>query len=60
MDRTLARADRLALALRARCFAWNPTLPPLRFRRRDSLVVALALALAGSVLTGPGRFIPVG
>jgi biotin transport system permease protein len=25
------RADRLAVALRARCFAWNPTLPALRF-----------------------------
>lgn len=50
VERALDRADRLALALRARCFAWNPTLPPLSFGRRD--VPALALA-AGLVLSVP-------
>mgnify|MGYP000383301964 CR=1 FL=1 len=40
LQRTLLRADRLAVALRARCFAWNPTLPPLSFRRRDYGVLA--------------------
>jgi len=62
LDRTLARADRLSLALRARCFAWNPTLPDLRFRRADYAVAAagLTLAVAGLVRAVPGRFIPVG
>lgn len=31
LNRSFERSDRLALALRARCFAWNPTLPALRF-----------------------------
>ncbi|TKX58529.1 energy-coupling factor transporter transmembrane protein EcfT [Halorubrum sp. SS7] len=43
IDRALSRADRLGTALVARCFAWNPTLPRLAFRRVD----APALALAG-------------
>ena len=46
----VARADTLSVALRARCFAWNPTLPPLRFRRADYPVVALGLLLAVSPL----------
>lgn len=51
LRRALYRADRFDLALRARCFAWNPTLPHLAFSRRDlpALAVALALALAGLV-----------
>ncbi len=48
--RTFARADRLALALHARCFAWNPTLPALRFSRIDAPVLALAVALLGWAL----------
>lgn len=61
LDRTLARADRLTLALRARCFAWNPTLPALRFRRRDYVVTALGAGLAClPLVSAPGRFIPVG
>lgn len=71
LDRTLARADRLTLALQARCFAWNPTLPALRYRRRDYLVTAAGLALAVAPLVAAlsrylapvsavGRFIPVG
>lgn len=35
LNRSFERSDRLALALRARCFAWNPTLPALRFGRVD-------------------------
>ncbi|MFB6090352.1 MAG: energy-coupling factor transporter transmembrane protein EcfT [Halobellus sp.] len=48
--RAFGRADRLALALRARCFAWNPTLPALRFERRDVLGLGVAGALAASAL----------
>lgn len=35
LNRAFERADRLSLALRARCFSWNPTLPALRFGRHD-------------------------
>lgn len=45
LDRALARADRLSLALRARCFAWNPTLPALSFARLDLAVLVLAAGL---------------
>jgi len=50
LGRALGRADRLALALRARCFAWNPTLPLLAFSPLDYPVLALAVALAVSPL----------
>lgn len=50
VDRALSRADRFSLALRARCFAWNPTLPRLAFGRADPPALALAAALALSVL----------
>ncbi|SDY01735.1 energy-coupling factor transporter transmembrane component T family protein [Halopenitus persicus] len=43
--RAIGRADRLATALTARCFAWNPTLPPLRFSRTDVPAVLLATGL---------------
>jgi biotin transport system permease protein len=43
--RAFGRADRLGLALRARCFAWNPTLPALRFSRVDLPALALAAGL---------------
>ncbi|ELZ95072.1 cobalt transport protein [Haloferax mucosum ATCC BAA-1512] len=49
LRRSFARADALALALRARCFAWNPTLPVIRFARRDAAGLALAVALSVSV-----------
>ena len=39
------RSDRLALAMRARCLSWNPTLPRLRFGVRDGGALALAGAL---------------
>jgi len=48
--RAFARADRLALALRARCFAWNPTLPELRFGRTDALGFVVVAALVGAAL----------
>ena len=51
LERTLDRSDRLGMALRARCFAWNPTLPTLAFSRRDYPVLALGLVLALSPLT---------
>ncbi|WP_254524775.1 energy-coupling factor transporter transmembrane component T family protein [Natrinema caseinilyticum] len=45
LTRAFDRADRLSLALQARCFAWNPTLPPLAFSRIDYPVLLFALAL---------------
>ncbi|WP_256288679.1 energy-coupling factor transporter transmembrane component T family protein [Halobellus inordinatus] len=48
--RAFARADRLALALRVRCFAWNPTLPELRFGRTDALGFVVVAALVGAAL----------
>ncbi|MFC4551663.1 energy-coupling factor transporter transmembrane protein EcfT, partial [Halorussus sp. GCM10023401] len=38
---------RFSLALRARCFAWNPTLPPLSTSRVDVPVLAASVALVG-------------
>jgi biotin transport system permease protein len=51
LGRVFLRADRLSLALRARCFSWNPTLPALALTRRDypALVVSLLLALSAFV-----------
>ncbi len=48
--RALARTDRLTLALRARCLAWNATLPVSSFGRADVGALALAVALALSPL----------
>lgn len=50
LARALDRADRLSVALRARCFAWNPTPPPLAYRSRDWLATGAALALAAAAL----------
>jgi biotin transport system permease protein len=50
LRRVFLRSDRLALALRARCFSWNPTLPPLSFARRDYPVLVLSAALALTAL----------
>ncbi|MFB6154355.1 MAG: energy-coupling factor transporter transmembrane protein EcfT [Haloferacaceae archaeon] len=50
LNRALNRADRLALALRARCFAWNPTLPALSFARRDVPALLLGAALVVSAV----------
>lgn len=50
LNRAFQRADTFALALQARCFAWNPTLPQLRFHRRDAVVLAVAVALFAAAL----------
>lgn len=50
LTRAFSRADRLSLALQARCFAWNPTLPPLAFSRIDYPALGLAVVLAVSAL----------
>lgn len=50
LNRAFRRADAFSLALRARCFAWNPTLPELRLARADWPALALALALALAAL----------
>ncbi|MXV62119.1 energy-coupling factor transporter transmembrane protein EcfT [Natronorubrum sp. JWXQ-INN-674] len=46
LTRAFDRADRLALAMQARCFAWNPTLPALAFSRTDYPVLVAAVVLA--------------
>ncbi len=50
LTRTFERADRLSVALQARCFAWNPTLPALSFSRLDAPALALAVVLALSAV----------
>lgn len=50
LNRAFSRADALSLALRTRCFAWNPTLPRLRFGRADWVALAFAVALVGAAL----------
>lgn len=50
IERAFARASRLTLALQARCFSWNPTLPAQSFTRRDVPVAAFATALLVSLL----------
>lgn len=46
--RAFERADTLSLALQARCFAWNPTLPKLEFHGRDWAVMVLVAGISGS------------
>lgn len=50
LDRAFTRADRLALAMRARCFAWNPTPPALQFSRADGPALALAAGLIAAAV----------
>jgi biotin transport system permease protein len=50
LSRAFDRADRLSLALQARCFSWNPTLPSLAFARRDLPALCLAGVLLASAL----------
>lgn len=50
LGRAFDRADRLSLALQARCFAWNPTPPAMTISRRDYPVIALGVVLAISPL----------
>ncbi|MFW5940145.1 MAG: energy-coupling factor transporter transmembrane component T family protein [Halolamina sp.] len=47
LNRAFARADRLAMALSARCFSWNATLPRIRFRGVDVAGLAVAVGLVG-------------
>ena len=48
--RAFRRSDQLAVALQARCFAWNPTLPRLRFGRLDLVVWLLSAVLVAVVV----------
>ncbi len=50
VNRGIERADRLSDALRARCLAWNPTLPPLAASRHDVIPIGLGVALLGWTL----------
>jgi biotin transport system permease protein len=50
LARALDRADRLSIALQARCFAWNPTPPELSWHWRDYPVVITGIGLALSPL----------
>jgi biotin transport system permease protein len=45
LNRAFSRSSGFSAALRARCFAWNPTLPHLHFGRADWVALALAIAL---------------
>lgn len=45
LNRAFRRADTFALALRARCLSWNPTLPALRFGRLDVPALGLGIGL---------------
>jgi len=45
LARALDRSDRLSVALRARCFAWNPTPPAMSFGRWDYPVLLLGAVL---------------
>lgn len=48
LQRAFRRADRLSLALRARCFAWNPTPPSLAFGPCDVAATAAGGLLAAT------------
>jgi biotin transport system permease protein len=50
LNRAFQRADRLSVAMQARCLSWNPTLPPLRFRWVDLPVVGLSVLLLGTAV----------
>lgn len=55
LERTFRRADRLSLALEARCFSWEPTLPDLTFRNADVLAMGFGAILALSALLRGAR-----
>ena len=55
LNRAFRRADRLSLAMQARCLSWNPTLPPLRFGWVDlPVVVGSAGLLVAAALSAVG------
>ncbi|GAB7017726.1 energy-coupling factor transporter transmembrane component T family protein [Halostagnicola bangensis] len=45
LSRAFTRADRLSVALQARCFSWNPTLPALSFSKLDWAVCGFGVVL---------------
>lgn len=47
LRRAFSRSDRLALAMQARCFSWNATLPRLRFGWVDLPGLVVAVVLVG-------------
>jgi len=49
-NRAFDRADRFSVALRARCFSWNPTFPELRFGRADVIATVIAVAFLAAAL----------
>ena len=49
-NRAFDRADRFSVALRARCFSWNPTLPELQFGRADAVATVIAVAFVVAAL----------
>ncbi|MFB6169912.1 MAG: energy-coupling factor transporter transmembrane protein EcfT [Haloarculaceae archaeon] len=57
LSRAFGRADRLALAMQARCLSWNPTLPRLAFSRAD---VPVALLGAGLLVAALVSLLPGG
>lgn len=44
LNRAFGRADRFSLALKARCYAWNPTPPRMTFSRLDWAVSGATVA----------------
>jgi biotin transport system permease protein len=51
LNRAFSRSTAFSLALQARCFAWNPTLPRLRFDRADWAALAVAVTLLAAALS---------
>lgn len=51
-NRAFERADRFSLALRARCFSWNPTLPEFRFSALDVPAILLGTAFFAAAVYG--------
>lgn len=45
LNRAFEQSDRFSLALKARCFAWNPTPPSMQFTIADRLVIVAAILL---------------
>lgn len=52
---TFQQSDQYSKALQSRCFAWNPTLPPLRFDRTDILVILLGILIVTTTLLTSSR-----
>jgi biotin transport system permease protein len=51
LNRAFSRSTAFSLALQARCFAWNPTLPRLRFARADWVALGVAATLLAVALS---------